>query len=45
MNIGTTMKAIKVESIGGPAQPKKIETPQPVQVPAVAVAKRELVAV
>lgn len=42
MNIGTQMKAIKVERLGGPAQPK-IDTPKPVEVPVAATAKRELV--
>lgn len=45
MNIGNTMKAIKVEALGGPVQPNKIETPKPVQVPAVAVTERDLVTV
>jgi hypothetical protein len=28
MNIGNQMKAMKVERIGGPAQPKQVEAPQ-----------------
>lgn len=37
MNIGETTKAIKVERIGGPAQPKV--TPAPVEVPVAVTAE------
>lgn len=46
MNIGTTMKAIKVESLGGPVQPGKIVTTEPVQAPVpvtAQVTERQLV--
>lgn len=41
MNIGTTSKAIMVKRIGGPAQPKQVEAPKPIEAP-VAKTEREL---
>lgn len=46
MYIGNEQKAIQVERIGGPAQPKKVSTPTPIPVMAekVTVTEKVLVA-